>query len=208
MPLGDSITFGADSSTGGGYRVSLFQKAVTDNHSITFVGSSDASGPGMVGGQVFPQQNEGHNGISIGGISDLVDASIAANQPHIILLHIGTNDFECGQTTPHPDSLAALVDKILAAAPNALLVVAQIIPMNVTDSTILSTWVTYNAAIPGMVQTRAQAGKHIAYVDMGGAFTANPSYKTQYLSGQVHPNDAGYAVMGGVWYQSIAGVLH
>ncbi len=209
MPLGGSITFGVYSSSGGGYRVTLFQKAIADNHNITFVGSAEPSGPEMVSGTPFPQQNEGHNGITISGVSDLVDASIAANQPNIILLHIGTNDFECGDTTrPTPASLAALVDKITADAPNALLVVAQIIPINVSDAAIQSTLATYNAAIPAMVSQRAQAGKHIAYVDMNGAFKANLSYATQYYSDMVHPNDTGYDIMGGIWYQAISGVLH
>ena len=54
---------------------------------------------------------------------------------------------------------------------------------------------TYNDAIPGLVQTRAAAGKHIVVVDMYTAFTSNTSYKTALVSDELHPKDAGYAVM-------------
>jgi len=36
---------------------------------------------------------------------------------------------------------------------------------------------------------------------------ANPNYATEYLVDDVHPTDAGYAVMGGVWYQAVGSLL-
>ncbi len=39
MPLGDSITYGVGSSTGGGYRVQLFTDAIQHQQSVIFVGS-------------------------------------------------------------------------------------------------------------------------------------------------------------------------
>jgi len=40
-----------------------------------------------------------------------------------------------------------------------------------------------------------------------GAFTANSDFKSKYLSDKLHPTDAGYVVMGDVWYDAIAELL-
>lgn len=50
-----------------------------------------------------------------------------------------------------PNRLAALLDKIIAAAPNTLLVVAKITPL--ANASANATVKTYNDAIPGLVQT-------------------------------------------------------
>jgi lysophospholipase L1-like esterase len=213
MPLGDSITYGVGSSTGGSYRAPLFQTTLTANQLITFVGRN-LNGPTTVGGKTFPRNNEGYSGYTIdndttdgrNGISPLVDAAISMFHPHIVLLLIGTNDVHLSYDLANaPARLGALLDRITTDAPNALLVVAQIIP-STTDAINVDVQ-TYNAAIPGLVQTRVAAGKHIAVVDMYAAFTANASYKTALMYDYLHPNDAGYMVMEQVWYDAIKSFL-
>ena len=66
---------------------------------------------------------------------------------------------------------------------------------------------TFNAAIPALVKTRADGGKHIVMVDMYGGFTSNASYKTDYMADKLHPKDAGYAKMADVWYAAIGSLL-
>ena len=65
----------------------------------------------------------------------------------------------------------------------------------------------FNAAIPALVQERAAAGKHVALVDMYGAFTARADFKTSLMFDRVHPKDAGYQVMSDVWYAAIGALL-
>jgi lysophospholipase L1-like esterase len=216
MPLGDSITDGtAGSSIGGGYRVSLFHRAHTDGKTITFVGSL-SDGPATVDGIPFPPHHEGHSGYVIGGgsgplsflpgIAPLVVDAIDSAHPNIVTLMIGTNDMNDGDDVPDaPARLAALIDSITGTDPTLLLVVAQITPSQ-TD-TLNTTIQAYNATIPALVQARATAGKHVAIVDMYDAFTADADYKTAELSDNLHPNDAGYAVMAGVWYEKIGALL-
>lgn len=204
MPLGDSITEGIGSSTAAGYRISLFRLAVSGNKKITFVGSADPSGPARLDGVPFPRQHEGHAGQTATELSKLVDTSLAANKPNIVLLHIGTNDGEDDSRRPNITDLGTLIDKLVASAPNALVVVAQIIPVNDDDAVINMSTDTYNAAMTGLIKTRADTGKHVVLVDMNKAFNANLA---QYMADEVHPNDAGYKVMGEVWYQAIAGIL-
>jgi hypothetical protein len=62
----------------------------------------------------------------------------------------------------------------------------------------------YNAAMPALIKTRAESGKHIILVDMYSAFTADANYRNDYMNGSLHPNDAGYNVMGDIWYAALA----
>jgi hypothetical protein len=61
--------------------------------------------------------------------------------------------------------------------------------------------------MPQLVKARADAGKHVIMVDMYGAFTKNNDYKTAYMQDELHPKDAGYVVMAGVWYDAIGSLL-
>ena len=157
LPLGDSITYGSTTNNGG-YRVELFTRAIHDGKNVTFAGSQ-SDGPATVAGVAFPRNNEGHPGWTIAQITGIATPSNALKDaPEIILLHIGTNALP-NSLTGASDRLAQLVDQIVAALPNALLVVAQIIPLPWAESSV----VTYNAAIPGIVQQRASQGKHVSW---------------------------------------------
>jgi lysophospholipase L1-like esterase len=216
MPLGDSITLGSHSS-GGGYRVELFRQSLMASQKITFVGRQ-SNGPDTVTvngtATTFPKGHEGYSGDTIdtnqatnnNGISATVDAALTAGKPHIVLLMIGTNDVNKNIDLANaPKRLGNLLDQITTMAPNALLVVAKITPTK--DDAGNSKVQTYNNAIPGVVQMRASAGKHIVMVDMYAAITANASYKTAWLDDNLHPNDAGYVVMGQTWYAGIKSYL-
>jgi lysophospholipase L1-like esterase len=193
LPLGDSITDGIGFS--GGYRVSLFSRALADNKTITFVGGS-MNGPTMVSGQPFPRAHEGHSGWTIAQIDGIVPDPALGPTPHIVLLHIGTNDM-ASMGSGAPNRLGALIDQIVADLPDALLVVAKIIPFPGASSQVN----TFNNAVPGVVEQRASAGKHVILVDQ---FTGFP---TNELGDGVHPNQAGYTRMAGVWYAAISSYL-
>jgi hypothetical protein len=193
LPLGDSITDGIGFS--GGYRVELFNKATMDGHDITFVGGS-MNGPSMVAGKTFPKSHEGHSGWTISQIDGITPAPALDPKPHIVLLHIGTNDMY-QMPTGAPDRLGTLIEQIVTTLPDALLVVSNIIPFPQGASAVT----TYNAAVPGIVNTRISAGKHIILVDQFKDFP------TSELGDGVHPNQAGYARMAGVWYAAIESYL-
>lgn len=195
MPLGDSITDGTGYA--GGYRVELFAKAIADNkRNITFVGSL-SNGPNTVSGVTFPKSHEGHFAWTIAQVDGLIPDPALNVAPHIVLLHLGTNDIN-QNLTGAPDRLGSLIDQIVTDLPDALIVVAQIIPEPSKASAITA----YNSAIPQVVQTRANAGKHVILVDQ---FTGFPASE---LGDGVHPNQAGYARMAGVWYAAIKAYLH
>ncbi|WP_437678219.1 SGNH/GDSL hydrolase family protein [Sorangium sp. So ce131] len=190
LPLGDSITFGLGFN--GGYRVELFHLALEDDHEITFTGTQQMNGPTMVDGVPFPRNHEGISGQTIQQIADRVPTPALREVPHIVLVHAGTNDM---YQTPNgaPMRLGALLDELIAEAPDALIVVSNIIPFPGAAGAVD----TFNAAIPALVEERAAAGAHIVFADQ---FTGFP---TSELGDGVHPNEAGYARMAGVWYDAI-----
>jgi hypothetical protein len=194
LPLGDSITDGIGFS--GGYRVELFSKAVSAGKSITFVGKS-ANGPTMVAGKTFPRNHEGHSGWTIEQIDGIVETYALDPDPHIILLHIGTNDMRINANGAS-DRLEQLIDKIMADQPNALLALSNIIPFPSAANQTM----TYNATIPAIVKERADAGKHIIFVEQFMGFP------TSELGDGVHPNQAGYARMATAWYNAVSKYLH
>jgi lysophospholipase L1-like esterase len=206
MPLGDSITDGFPFENGG-YRVELFHDALAGGTPITFVGRN-VNGPATVDGMPFPRGHEGYSGFTIdnapghSGIAPLVDAAISMFKPHIVLLHIGTNDVNGNVDLSNaPARLGALIDRITTDGPAALLVVAQIIPTTV-DGTNVNVR-AYNAAMPALVQQRVAAGKHVMLLDMYTVFAAHSDYKTALMNDTLHPNVAGYAAMGDAWYASL-----
>lgn len=208
MPLGDSITAGAGSSDEAGYRGPLFARAHAEGHAITLVGS-ETHGPPEVAGAAFPRTHEGHGGFTIdptptrAGIAPLVAGAVTRHAPHIVLLMIGTNDITDG-TESMPARLAALLDAIIAVRPSALVVLAQLMP-NASTARDEATR-AFNAALPDIVATRVRAGAHITLVDMHTPFVAQTP-RTALFADEVHPNDAGYAVIADVFYAAIARVL-
>jgi lysophospholipase L1-like esterase len=217
LPLGDSITEGCCTAPEGGYRIELFTKAVNGKQTITFVGGTlgigDAkpNGPATVAGQPFPQGNEGNGGYTIaspsskGGIAGAItDQSCSTYKPNIVLLMIGTNDIlqniDPGNA---PTRLGSLMDEIISDAPTALLVVSSIPPC-CNDTTVQA----YNAMIPELVRTRAQAGKHVLFVDAHAAFVKDANYKADYISSDgLHPSTNGYVVIGDLFYGAISRYL-
>ena len=208
LPFGDSITDGF--GTPGGYRIDLFRRTLTDGKRITFVGSAQ-NGPTMVSGMPFPRNHEGHSGFTIDtdaghtGISPLVPTAIGFN-PNIVLLMIGTNDINgnvnVGQA---PTRLGNLIDAMFTRRQDMLVVVALIVPGR--QDSLNARIMTYNAAIPNLVATRAAAGRHIVSVDMYGAFTRDANYKTTLLADDLHPTPAGYLRMSDTWYAAIGSLL-
>ena len=212
LPLGDSITFGlitiaADEASSdpsvngmnshGGYRVKLFSDAVGASKKMTFVGSQ-MNGPTTDANMPFPKSHEGWSGYTIVQIQGKAANDIAA-APHIILVHAGTNDTYGSDPSGAPARLSTLVDYLTTNFPNALIVVAKIIPYpSQTANTNL-----INNSVAAMVQSKVSAGKHVIVADLNTGFTTSSM-----LAGDgVHPNQKGYDWMGDTWYAAISGYL-
>jgi lysophospholipase L1-like esterase len=192
MPLGDSITEGTQ--VPGGSRIGLWQRFTTNRYTVDFVGSL-FNGPSTLG----DHDHEGHPGWRI----DQIDANIVGwlntFNPRTVLLHIGTNDvlqnFNLGSA---PSRLSTLIDRITNTKPAADVFVAQIIPLSNPGQDAAAR--TFNAAIPGIVQSKVNAGKRVHLVNMYSALT------TADLIDGIHPTATGYNKMAATWYNALLSV--
>ncbi len=190
MPLGDSITEGYPG--GGGYRVGLWQRLAQNGYTTDFVGSA-FNGPGSL----WDHDHEGHGGWRIDQIDANVVNWVRTYQPRTVLLHIGTNDITQNRDLANaPARLASVIDKITSTSPQTDVFVATLIPVSFADSQVRA----YNSAIPGIVSSRAAAGKKVHLVDMYRALT------TADLGDGVHPNATGYDKMAAAWFTALRAV--
>lgn len=189
--MGDSITDGLGVSGGGGYRIELFRLAVDAGFDITYVGTF-TNGPNTVAGVPFPKNHEGVSGETIAQIHNRVRTQALRDNPNIILLHAGTNDMWAGPAGAS-ERLGTLLDDLTTRAPNALIVVSNIIPWPAMASNVNQ----YNSQISGVINQRVNQGKNIVFVDQNSGFPSGE------LSDGIHPNAQGYARMAAKWYDAI-----
>jgi lysophospholipase L1-like esterase len=179
--------------------VALFARARAAGKHITFTGSLQ-NGPLLVGGEAFPRNHDGRSGWTIAQIATTIPRPALTGSPHIVLLHAGTNDVYAHENAAAiADELEALLDRLERAAPQALIVVAQIVPL--ADPSLQSVVAAYNQELARRIETRRARGEHLILVDQSSDFPTN------LLSDGVHPTRAGYERMASVWFAAIAPYL-
>jgi len=192
MPLGDSITEGTQ--VPGGYRIGLWQRLNSNGYRVDFVGSQ-FNGPASLG----DHDHEGHPGWRIDQIDANIVGWLQSFTPHSVLLHIGTNDvLQNFNLSTAPTRLSTLIDHITNTAPTAEVFVAQITPLSNANQDAAAR--TFNSAIPGIVQSKVNAGKHVHLVDMHSALT------TADLTDGIHPTAGGYDKMAATWFTALRSV--
>jgi lysophospholipase L1-like esterase len=192
MPLGDSITEGTQ--VPGGYRIGLWQRMAAAGYRVDLVGTQ-FNGPAALG----DHDHEGHPGWRIDQIDANIGGWLRTTTPRTVLLHIGTNDIVQNYNVGGaPARLSNLVDKITSAVPNADVFVATIIPLSNAGQNNAAR--TFNATIPGMVQSKVNAGRKVHLVDMYSALTTGD------LIDGVHPTAGGYDKMAATWYAALRSV--
>jgi lysophospholipase L1-like esterase len=185
LPLGNSITWGYGSTTGNGYRQPLLSLLPNP---VKYIGSEHS-------GNMANNENEGHPGAIIFQIALYADPSLAL-RPNVILLMAGTNDMIGNFGVDEaPDRLGVLIDRCVAACPDAVVLVAQLTPSLNEDAQARIE--VFNAAIPGLVSQRVREGKKVLTVDM------TKYVKMNGLMDGLHPNDEGYDGMARAWYDSL-----
>ncbi|KDN83484.1 SGNH/GDSL hydrolase family protein [Kitasatospora cheerisanensis] len=196
MPLGDSITWGAGSTTGDGYRLELarYMVDVQQIYTATWVGSQTS-------GQQSNPHHEGHPGWTIADLSAQISTWMATYQPDVVLVHAGVNDARQYATTAVMQArMADLLSRILAASPTVRVIVGDIIPpWYGTQQDIASATVQrFNAVLPSVV---AAAGPRVTLARMSAAVSS------ALLGDGLHPNDTGYRYMAWTWWRCMAPLL-
>ena len=149
MPLGDSITKGYAGSYNSrgqhitiGYRGPLFNLLVTAGYNVDFVGTRRDGPPSIPFfgvPQYYDYDNEGHSGWEAVQLSsdatypqfDMlshIDSFLVSNKPDIILMQLGTNDLETGQSPEGVvNDINTLLNKIYSYNSDIVVFLAKII---------------------------------------------------------------------------------
>lgn len=132
-------------------------------------------------------------------MSDNIAPSLEHN-PNVVLVHAGTNDMNprLSDITQGNDAenaavrLGRLIDQIVEAVPDAVVLVAVIIDTCVPEQRRNTE--PFQQLIPEVVRPRLEAGNHVLAVNMS-------SLGTDILHEDcVHPSVEGYEVVAEAWY--------
>ncbi|KAH7360335.1 SGNH hydrolase-type esterase domain-containing protein [Rhexocercosporidium sp. MPI-PUGE-AT-0058] len=186
LPLGDSITFGFQSTDGNGYRKHLLDK-ITTNGTAQYVGS-------VRSGNMTDNHNEGHPGATITQIGNFSRGSLTL-RPNLILLMAGTNDMNMNLSVGATERLENLIDMCSTTCPDAVILVTQLSPAAPRD--VEARIEQFNPTVIRLVANREGRGMKVAVVDMPKFVT------TADLKDELHPNDIGYAKMADAWFEGI-----
>jgi lysophospholipase L1-like esterase len=193
MPLGDSITAGDDEHDS--YRRPLFKSLELEGHSVNFVGSlrSRHLRPD------FDADHEGHWGFRVDEILEEVRGWVEAEEPDILLVHLGSNDvFQEQSIASTIDELGQLIGTVRESRPNALFLVAQIIPTVQGPNDAIR---ELNASIPSLA-SKSTARSPVRIVDLYTGF-----YPGRMTYDGVHPNAEGEIHMADRWLAAVESYL-
>jgi hypothetical protein len=205
MPLGDSITEGAQAEIGG-YRWPLEDLLVDAGYAFDYVGSVRVGSPAAM-----PRPwHEGHGGYQIesadGGHQlegPVVDSAMRTYAPDVILLLAGTNNLNFPDTL-YPDRTSAMYDRLLAQifGPSPrVVVVASPVPWK---ASVPSDQVAaFNDDVHAVVERYADAGYRITWV---AGMTDAIDGGVENLPDGLHPSQPAYGRMAQQWFQSLESI--
>jgi lysophospholipase L1-like esterase len=198
MPLGDSITSSIDGQAS--YRYWLWQKLVKSGVNADFVGTQWGVGDGASG--VYPdfdQDHEGHPGNTTDDILYGIADWASATQPNVVLLCIGANDFEQGQSASHALANTRQIIRTLRAVNSKVVVLWATLP---PDPGYAAQTKAYNSGVLRLAPALSKTGPPVRVVNLSPNFS--PSQDT--VDG-VHPNITGEKKIANRFYNSLMPVL-
>ena len=197
-PIGDSITQGGNGRPS--YRRALWQKLQQAGYDVDFAGSQNTfnGNPPPSAEQDFDLDHEGHWAEEAGDIASNIDGWLSSYTPDIAIIHLGTNDFDRGQS--NASTMAELGDifaSLRADNPRVTILVAEIIPMKSTDTA------SFNSAIRAWAPTQSTSESPVVVVDQYTGYNAATDNYDNY-----HPNANGEEKMASRWFAALAQVIN
>ncbi|MFO1497495.1 MAG: GDSL-type esterase/lipase family protein [Verrucomicrobiota bacterium] len=211
MALGDSITQGYGIPIEGGYRTRLYQLLTGAGYTVDFVGTQVI---GSNNSSLPDPQHEGYGGFNIAYLDARIDVAFGSvDDPDVILLLIGTNDFAGNDSVETAiDRYENLIAHIASLRPHARIFVSNLLkrtdstPANPDANNDIET--LFNPYVPGVVDHQVSLGKFVSFVDLHDAFGPccgnDPSV---YLADGLHPSLTGYNAIADTWFSAIQTVM-
>ncbi len=207
MPLGDSITYGANSDgIGGGYRYPLYVALTNAGYNVDYIGTQTSIPHAGLGAEI---NHEGHSGWHVSAASNGLYENILTwlsqiDVPDVVLVHIGTNDTGDAPNFPGTiNELDALITRIAAARPYAHIIVTTLLKRGTNDSdskyVLINTY--FNPFVAGIVQAHQLAGRRVHFLDMHAYLERTDMYDN------LHPNNVGYGKMAAAWFPAITNIV-
>ncbi|MBN2020012.1 MAG: hypothetical protein JW749_07295 [Sedimentisphaerales bacterium] len=206
MPLGDSITRGwYGSAYYWGYRKPLYDLLTNGGYNFDFVGCKvigsfpDPNHEGRDGWQANELLNGRPSAPTEGKIADW----LVADQPDVILLHIGTNDVTWNDINFNDvNEILDVIDEYeIGSGKHVTVILALIINRRIDSPALKRSQTTqFNIDVYNMAMNRIAGGDDIIIVDMENELDYSIGVD---MADEVHPNDAGYTKMADVWYDAL-----
>lgn len=182
MPLGDSNTARR------GYRVPLWNNLIANFYDVDFVGDQADNCPNNPSECAHDPDHEGHSGDTSFDVAASLNAYLTTNPPDVILLHVGTNDFDSGAADiTGVEDILNITDTF---DPSITVILARIINRKTPHQPTTE----FNIALAAMAQQRIDIGDKIIIVDMESALTYPDD-----MEDEKHPLQVGYDKMEMVW---------
>ena len=195
MPLGDSITQGASES----YREPLWYALRDAGKEVDFVGSMK---------NFYAQadhsedpDHEGHWGWRADEVLAEIDEWTAAADPHIVLLHLGTNDIGSGQDPVHTtDEIRQIIERLRHHNSTVHVLLAAIIPVD--HAVANERFAAFNTRLMQLAQEMDSTASRVILVDQFEGFDAR-----QDTYDGLHPNASGIEKMTAKWMLGLSELL-
>lgn len=204
MPLGDSITYGTDPNDGraGGYRAPLRALLTDAGYSVDYVGTVTTNP-----GDLTDVEHEGHRGWCIAdngsrsGLYEYMQTAFSrVLDPHIILLHIGTNDTGNDSFKTAIDRWDLLIDRIAEMQPSAHIIATTILNRSAaSNQTQIENY--FNPFVEERVAAHRAKGQRVHFLDMNARLTLDD------LFDGLHPSVPGYGKMANAWFEAITAIV-
>jgi hypothetical protein len=193
MPLGDSITAATDGQAS--YRYWLWHLLRQGGYTVEFVGSQAGVYQGTPKYPDFDPHHEGHWGWTADAVLARLEQWARAEQPDVVLCHLGTNDLFGGESVPSTVAeVGQIVEALRRANPRVTILLAQLIPAHHGQATLQA----FNRALPAVATEKTSRASPVLVVDHWSGF--DPQRNTY---DGLHPNEAGEKKMAQRWYEAL-----
>lgn len=191
MPLGASITYGWQSSTGDGYRGPLRNMLTAAGSTVNMVGSREH-------GTMVDNDVEGWPGFVIDQVAAKANLSVPTWRPNVVLVNAGTNDCLQNRDVAHGgERMERLVRSLWRMSPRALVVLSSLIVNSnpAAEQNVLA----MNSQFRDLAGKLRAEGLPIVFADMHSE--VGPVKED--LKDGTHPDDAGYQKLANIWYAAM-----